>query len=300
MATSVFVIAVLFSICWGRVMSIHRPMLKGNAIDAGETDPYNLFYQVDIRYNGNHVCSGAILGKYDILTTAHCVAWLNPANILVLDGSRFLNATLGTHHVDEIQTHPLFNPNSLDYDAAIIKVTEPFKFGRYVDKVELPQGEVDDLPPGTRALVSGWASKSEEGKVILAADVTMISKDECNQMYQGQLPISDRMICSKPSQNASVPKSCLADPGAPLVVKNTLYGMASWGRACETPGHNVVVYTDVSKLEYFTQRNMFIHERASAKVCAALQLIISVISTIAGIPAWVGTALIFLSKLLGC
>ncbi|XP_071444530.1 trypsin-7-like [Hetaerina americana] len=300
MATSVFVIAILFATCRGEVLSTSRSLLNGNAINAEKIEAYMVPYQVDIRHNGQHVCSGAVLGIYDVLTTAHCVKWLRAEDITVIVGSIVLNATEGMNLVEEIQTHPLFDPYTLDYDAAIIKVKVPFRFGSYVDSLPLPQ-VVDDIPPGSSALVSGWASKSgNEDDFLRAANVTVISQDDCNPMYPNQPGISDRMICSGASLDASVPTGCLADPGAPLVADGKLYGVASWGRAC-TPGNpNVVVYTHISKLEHFTRRNTFIHRRAKAEVCAVLQLVSSLLPKIPVVPVWVISSRKFLLNLLSC
>ncbi|XP_046384677.1 trypsin-1-like [Ischnura elegans] len=288
---------VLFAVCLARQVYFPssgssdltpRPQLNGKG--SGDFLPdRNVKHEVDIQYEGQHLCTGIILGKYDVLTVANGLQELNPDEIRVIDSTGIV------HRVVSIDIHPLFDVRTLEFDIAILKVDPPFHMGRHFERVKLPLPG-DELRPGEMAEVSGWVkAQGSEDYSFKRANTIVSLKYECNRTYGNDYEGSDHMLCA--AFRPSLRSGCIADPGSPLIVDDKLYGLASWGDACEPGTHNSVVYTDVSKLDYFLRRNTFIHENARSELCAALQLVIALLPTIPVVPAWVVTALNLLVQL---
>uniref|UniRef100_UPI0037E99BB9 uncharacterized protein n=1 Tax=Semicossyphus pulcher TaxID=241346 RepID=UPI0037E99BB9 len=206
-------------------------------------------------------CGGTILNEYIILTAAHC-----------MNQSRFLYIKLGEfdvlvehgneaiHHVETIITHNRYKPDTYHNDIALIKLTKPIKFTRFILPACLPEPDFAEkvLMRQPDGIVSGFGRVGEgrQPSTILQR-LTVPYVDRLTCIESTQLRISVRMFCAgydKESKDA-----CQGDSGGPHVTRyrNTYFvtGIVSWGEGCARKG-KYGVYTQVSKYTRWIREGM--------------------------------------------
>lgn len=57
--------------------------------------------------------------------------------------------------VARVVKHPRYDPDTADFDAALLELAGPLRFGRHVQPVCLPAA-AHVFPPGRKCLISGW------------------------------------------------------------------------------------------------------------------------------------------------
>lgn len=90
----------------------------------------------------------------------HCVA-AYPTNITLRVGSTNKNSGGRIIKIADIIEHPRFDRVNLVYDFALLIFDEPIVFDQYVQPVKLPN-EFEEVPDGTKCLVSGWGKMENE------------------------------------------------------------------------------------------------------------------------------------------
>ena len=65
--------------------------------------------------------------------------------------------------VARITPHPLYNPDTADFDVAVLELDGPLAFGRHVQPVCLPAA-THVFPPRRKCLISGSAPASSRGR----------------------------------------------------------------------------------------------------------------------------------------
>ena len=80
---------------------------------------------VSLHYHNEYSCGGSILSSFWILTAAHCVANLHPANVIIRAGSNKLGRSTQKHRAARIFAHPDFNSSTLLNDIALIQLATP-------------------------------------------------------------------------------------------------------------------------------------------------------------------------------
>lgn len=63
--------------------------------------------------------------------------------------------------VARITPHPLYNPDTADFDVAVLELDGPLAFGRHVQPVCLPAA-THVFPPRRKCLISGWGYLKED------------------------------------------------------------------------------------------------------------------------------------------
>lgn len=63
--------------------------------------------------------------------------------------------------VARIALHPLYNPDTADFDVAVLELDGPLAFGRHVQPVCLPAAS-HVFPPRRKCLISGWGYLKED------------------------------------------------------------------------------------------------------------------------------------------
>lgn len=95
-------------------------------LGASDAQPGQFPYMVSLRLFGNHVCGGAIISQYHVLTAAHCVKALanNVNDVSVVTGTIYLDQGGQSYGVADMSTHPGYNPGSQpNNDVGVIKVS---------------------------------------------------------------------------------------------------------------------------------------------------------------------------------
>lgn len=56
--------------------------------------------------------------------------------------------------------HPQYNPSILDFDVAILELSGPLVFNKYIQPVCLPLA-IQKFPVGRKCVISGWGNTQE-------------------------------------------------------------------------------------------------------------------------------------------
>uniref|UniRef100_A0A8C5APM1 Transmembrane serine protease 3a n=1 Tax=Gadus morhua TaxID=8049 RepID=A0A8C5APM1_GADMO len=165
--------------------------------------------------------------------------------------------TLSSAHaqaVEQIFYHDQYQSDGVDYDIALMRLSQPLAFNGNVEPICLPHfGE--DFEEGSMCWISGWGSTSSLS--LNAAQVALLSNKACNraEVYQGF--ISPRMICA--GYLAGGTDSCQGDSGGPLACEGPsvwkLVGATSWGIGCAEP-NKPGVYTRITQLLSWVHQQM--------------------------------------------
>ncbi|KAF5899657.1 transmembrane protease serine 3, partial [Clarias magur] len=237
-----------------------RPQYSARIVGGNLSQEGQFPWQVSLQFQNEHLCGGSILTKQWILTAAHCVygfayppLWKVFAGLTEqpITGARYLD-------VEKIVYHGRYRPKGLDYDIALLKLSQPLTFNGYIEPICLPHfGE--EFEDGKICWISGWGATEDGGEASVSlhsARVPLISAKACSQpeVYQGY--ISPGMICAGYLEGGT--DSCQGDSGGPLACEDSsvwkLVGATSWGQGCaerNKPG----VYTRI------TQALTWIHQQ---------------------------------------
>ncbi|OXA42924.1 Venom protease [Folsomia candida] len=137
-------------------------------------------------------------------------------------------------------------PHEYD-DVAVIRLSKPVTFGKYIQPVCLHTGAPRYDGGTTGADVTGWGQTAEKGKlsfVLNTVNVRVITNTECMQAYGKKAPagiisnmVGDKEVCA----GGKGRDSCKGDSGGPLTIDSHSHakqiGIVSWGIGCATyPG----------------------------------------------------------------
>ncbi|XP_053547789.1 trypsin [Bombina bombina] len=214
--------------------------LNDDKIVGGYTCPENLaLYQVSLNA-GYHFCGGSLLNTLWVVSAAHCYkrriqVRLGEHDIKVLEGpEQFISSA-------KVIRHKNYDPNVLDNDIMLIKLSKPARLNSRVQTIRLP---TNCAVAGTQCLISGWGNtQSNEDNypdLLQCLVAPVLSDQQCHDAYPGQ--ITDNMICVGYLEGGK--DSCQGDSGGPVVCNGELQGVVSWGIGCALPG-KPGVYTKV-------------------------------------------------------
>lgn len=131
---------------------------------SGESWTPNFRSTVSISHRSTNICSGVILNKRWIITSANCIQkHLNVTELLISYGSIDRNAAVRRNvPAEEIILHPNFNSVSLENNVALIKTKNDISFSDSVEPAKFPTNNtIED----EKAYAFGWKITNE--KVLL-------------------------------------------------------------------------------------------------------------------------------------
>ncbi|CAN8013912.1 unnamed protein product, partial [Ixodes persulcatus] len=206
-----------------------------------------------------YLCGGSIIKPDIVVTAAHCLEG-HPGGVLVRAGLLDLNNPPKYSqlcHVQRFAVHKSYIYPIGSNDIALLKLVEPFDFGKsqgHIGAVCLP---AKDRPLENNVVVTGWGDTSYGGPAsshLLAVSVPVLSSMTCASqpeiIYDSKI-----MFCAgSPGKD-----SCSGDSGGPAVVKESepaiLVGVVSFGHGCaEAPAYGV--YTRVPAFTAWIAENI--------------------------------------------
>ncbi|XP_063799672.1 transmembrane protease serine 13 [Pseudophryne corroboree] len=227
-------------------------IIGGTQANAGEW-PWQISLQVHTTKGYEHICGGTIISNQWVVIASHCFSSNVPLNYMrVVAGTISLAQSRSYSGIAAFIRNEDYNTDTDDYDVALIKLKEPFTFSATIQPACLPMTN-QDFNPNTKCWITGFgktvATSEDASKVLMKAEVTIISTAVCNGVGVYNGAITDRMMCAGELRGGT--DSCQGDSGGPLVCLQDnrwyLAGVTSWGTGCgqaNKPG----VYTRVTSI----------------------------------------------------
>ncbi|OXA63779.1 Coagulation factor IX [Folsomia candida] len=159
-------------------------------------------YQVQMVYSSTNQpnCGGAIINAFFILTAAHCLTrpgsryevedYRDPSEILVVAGKYTTSGydeTQQTRKIQESIGHPEYTDDYWSHDIALVRVSHPLKFNRYVQPIQMAMdfrqftGQASLYGFGITKVYPGGRSQYPETSQV--SSFRIISHSECKKIH---------------------------------------------------------------------------------------------------------------------
>ncbi|XP_032597972.1 CLIP domain-containing serine protease B9 isoform X2 [Drosophila grimshawi] len=216
----------------------------------------------------SYKCVTTVVSRRTVITAAHCVYGLTPAQLRVYVGRHDItmhpekDATLMA--VEMVRTHPDFVGNLVpDSDLALLVLVEQVQYSIYVRPICLwTSSTTIHIGDSEQTSVAGWGtdSNSKPTRFPTTVNVRTVSNEEC---LRGMLTAKDfltpRTLCAGNSQGHG---PCLGDSGGGLMVLRNgrwyVRGIVSLaqraGNSCDLT--RFVIYCDVARHLDWIERNI--------------------------------------------
>ncbi|XP_012270036.1 trypsin [Orussus abietinus] len=244
MTTRLFVLATLVTLArsdrpYG---GFEMPIFGGTKIVGGVEAGQGQFpHQVSLQWGiadslSKHFCGGSIIDSQWVLTAGHCIkAVPSYGSFLVKAGKHVITRKEGTEQsvrVAKSFVHESYAGGVAPYDIALVKLRTPLTLNERVATIGLPKP--GSIPSGN-VILSGWGSISSSSSAIMpsslqTAELPVVDIPKCRRALNiliGSSPLHETNVCTgslKGSQSA-----CSGDSGGPLILKNEVIGVVSWG-----------------------------------------------------------------------
>lgn len=226
---------------------------SGRIVNGTTTNIRNAKFTVYLRQNGKFICGGSLVTPQQVITAAHCVKNVNPAQLTVVGGATYLSEIGVRRSVSKIMTPKEYNAKTYHSDIAVLKLSGDMK-GNNIETIELCK---DNWKLGDSIDVYGWGALSEhnnrESNQLRTVRVPLVTRKKCSDMYKRDgSSITNTMFCAGDLKGKD---SCFGDSGGPAIFQNQLCGVVSWGVGCARtnfPG----VYTSIKTVRNFIDRAM--------------------------------------------
>lgn len=237
--------------CGQRMTSKAKRIIGGN--NATNYWPW----QVLIEYPGDAICGGSLIGRYWVLTAAHCthtrMYWYAKDDLLVRAGV-YNRSSFDIHKqqvlkIARIIPHPRYQWGKPNFDIALLQLKHPVRITDTIGTICLPKSPVTD---GTKCVTTGWGhtklGDSHLPEQLQEVTVPIVSRSHCNrpEAYNKLLP--KHTLCAGYDEGGK--DSCQNDSGGPLSCyenkKWVLHGVTNSGYKCALP-NKYGIYAQVSK-----------------------------------------------------
>ncbi|XP_047142007.1 trypsin-3 isoform X1 [Hydra vulgaris] len=135
-----------------------KQSIQSSRVIAGTTPTKGSWpWQVLLWQGGKAFCGGTLIHREWVLTVAHCIHGkeFDASQIYTRTGEHTLSVNEGTEEdipALKIIKHRGYNPQTLDNDIALIKLSRPCRLSSYVNTACLPTMEA---APGTTCFITG-------------------------------------------------------------------------------------------------------------------------------------------------
>ncbi|XP_046686326.1 trypsin-1-like, partial [Homalodisca vitripennis] len=229
----------------GRRGSVQDPRIVGGANALPAEFPWQVSLQLVSGSRSRHICGGAVLSPYWVITAAHCVWELKPSRLSIVAGDYDLYIAEGHEQRVSIARIVLdqYQKDSFSNDIALLQLATPLRIDHvWVSPICLPDPSQKFLQGDS--VVAGWGRLSESGSlphILQHVTLPILSLSRCHNLYRRAgfaKFIHSCQLCSGFEQGGL--DSCQGDSGGPLVCKQSdgryyLCGIVSWGVGCARP-----------------------------------------------------------------
>lgn len=244
---------LFISLCVLSTVSAAEPKIVGG--NKAVPNAYPFMVSVEYQDDNTQFCGASLITENKILTAAHCIT--DDSGLIIKDkiqvrlGTNVLNNGSGTViSVKTISKHPLYNPDTYDYDVAILTLKTSVSLSNNINVINLPKACQSILcltglvTPGTSVRAIGWGLTSYKGDLgdlpddLLQVDMPLISNAQCRVSIGESTPITDRMICADGTKQKPKADTCQGDSGGPLFAyiaaarTGLQTGIVSFGNDC--------------------------------------------------------------------
>ncbi|CAD0200432.1 unnamed protein product [Chrysodeixis includens] len=220
---------------------------------------YGKFHASLQNLSGEHVCGGAVVSKWHIVTCAHCVHEADPKYMKIVAGTHDLDVGGVQNKVESIIVHPKYNYTSKEHDIAILKTKKPFDL-RYIRVLQLRGAKLRERDEVT---LVGFGSSEPNGlssRKMYVLDLPVFSQKICEFAMRYTREITREMFCTFTKYGEG---SCHGDSGSPLIKGDELVGVASWGIPCAVgfPDVHTRIAPYIRWIKSYTKQNFCASKR---------------------------------------
>lgn len=152
-------------------------------------------------------CGGTIIGRFSILTAAHCVEYMIVSSIYARMGSKNLTVGGYTRTFRKAVVHVDYNSLTQENDIALLFLKYPLFFTNKVSPIKLPPAG-QDLANGEIVHVTVWDSQNIGNEtewpdpannihILNVASIPIVDQDNCTRVYnEMDYTITDYMFCA--------------------------------------------------------------------------------------------------------
>ncbi|XP_053317812.1 transmembrane protease serine 11C-like [Spea bombifrons] len=235
------------------------PTLSGKIVGGTAASLGAWPWQASLHVNGYHKCGASLISDSWLVAAAHCFNVFSNANQWTVVLGTIYSSSGTRLQVQEIIIHENYTMLTQRNDIALLKLSVPLNFTKYVRPVCLPETS-DVFPDNSSCYVTGWGALKEGGgpsSILQQAEVKIISTAQCSSAEMYGNKIGPSMICAGYVEGTV--DSCQGDSGGPLVAKQSsgtwvLAGIVSFGYGCALP-NKPGVYARVSYLRNWITNN---------------------------------------------
>ncbi|XP_028627598.1 complement factor D isoform X2 [Grammomys surdaster] len=235
---------------------------RGRILGGQEAEAHARPYMASVQVNGTHVCGGTLVDEQWVLSAAHCMDGVTIDDIVqVLLGAHSLSIPEPYKQLYDVQSvvpHPGSRPDSLEDDLLLLKLSQNVSLGPHVRPLPL-QSEDREVIPGTLCDVAGWGVVTHAGRrpdVLQHLTMSIMDRNTCNLRTHHDGAVTKNMMCAESNRR----DTCRGDSGSPLVCRDVVEGVVTWGsRVCgnrRKPGVFIRVATYMTWIENILKGNV--------------------------------------------
>ncbi|KAH0568130.1 hypothetical protein KQX54_018725 [Cotesia glomerata] len=242
------------------------PRLYENSSSINQPAPWH----VSIRINGVHFCSGAIIGRDWVVTSAQCIASCTGTNRLITIQTASANFTIsGSIHsiMTSIihESYSTINCNLPTNDIGLLRISDYFNLdGPHAPKI-INLNSSFTAPPDRKLNISNWNQDLVDGKISTNVEVSnwaILSSQQCIQYYYSMSGIDRSRFCAIDIEGPTGNPCSIGDTGNPVVLNGQLVGIKSWKMNCNLLPQAASLFTNIPVEKRFPHPSPIIELRA--------------------------------------